>query len=169
MTTTPADERLPAALKLKIASDAAEGVGFLHRCAILHRNLKPSNVLLVSRDLSASVNAKITDFGSRFANSTYCYCYFFSFLFCVCGNGVYCSRTMTERVALAHRIGVGRPAYMAPEILSLQPHSVQSDIYSFGMTLYVLVAHEEPYANLSSHWDIVQAITSNVRPPIAEK
>lgn len=80
-----------------------------------------------------------------------------------------CSRTMTERVALAHRIGVGRPAYMAPEILSLQPHSVQSDIYAFAMTLYVLVAHEEPYANLSSHWDIVQAITSNVRPPIVEK
>jgi serine/threonine protein kinase len=51
-------------------------------------------VLLVSRDLNAPTHAKVTDFGT--------------------------SRTMTERVAMAHRIGVGRPAYMAPEILSLQ-------------------------------------------------
>jgi len=136
------NDRLPMTLKLKVAWDAAEALGFLHRCSILHRNLKPSNVLLLTKDPEAAIVAKITDFGS--------------------------SRTMTERVALAHRIGVGRPAYMAPEILSLQPYSVNSDVYSFAMVLYVLIAEQEPFAELSSHWDVVQAITAGQRPPVQD-
>jgi len=31
---------------------------------------------------------------------------------------------------------------MAPEILSLQPYSVNSDVYSFAMVLYVLIAEQ---------------------------
>ena len=35
--------------------------------------------------------------------------------------------------------------------------------------LYVMVAEDEPFVELSSHWDIVQAIMSGIRPPIADK
>jgi serine/threonine protein kinase len=125
-------------VKLKVMLDAAEALGFLHRCDILHRNVKPNNVLVVSTDVFASVNAKVTDFGS--------------------------CRSLTDRVAMAHRVGIGRPVYTAPEILCLQPYSTSSDVYSFGMLATFLLSEEEPFADISSHWEVVEAIVAGTRP-----
>jgi serine/threonine protein kinase len=127
-------------VKLKVMLDTAEAIGFLHRCDILHRNVKPNNVLVVSTDVFAAVNAKVTDFGS--------------------------CRSLTDRVAMAHRVGIGRPVYTAPEILCLQPYSTSSDVYSFGGLVMFLLTEVEPFSEIASHWEVVEAIVAGTRPRI---
>jgi serine/threonine protein kinase len=52
-------------LKLKIALDAAKAVNFLHQNKILHRDLKPDNLLVVSLSPDPStVSVKLADFGT---------------------------------------------------------------------------------------------------------
>jgi serine/threonine protein kinase len=134
---------LPRAIRLKATLDVAEALGFLHRCDVLHRNLKPSNILLVSRDPRASVHAKVTGFGA--------------------------CRSLADRVAMAHRVGIGRPVYTAPEILCLQPYSVSSDVYSLAMCLVFLFSAAEPFERIVSHWEVVEAIVSGKRPDLDEQ
>jgi hypothetical protein len=43
-------------------------------------------------------------------------------------------------------------------------------VYCFGMTLYVLIAEEEPFATLiGNHWEMVTAICKGDRPPVVAK
>src|SRR5690606_7633046 len=57
---------LPMSLKIKLATQAAQGMHFLHSSGILHRDLKSPNILLDDK-----WNAKISDFGlTRFAHES---------------------------------------------------------------------------------------------------
>ncbi|ELP93759.1 protein serine/threonine kinase, putative [Entamoeba invadens IP1] len=51
-------------LRVKIIVDAANGILYLHENGILHRDIKPDNLLVLSLDVNDKVNAKLTDFGS---------------------------------------------------------------------------------------------------------
>jgi serine/threonine protein kinase len=51
-------------LKLKIALDAAKGMDFLHQSNILHRDLKPDNLLISTLSPDAQTIAKLSDFGT---------------------------------------------------------------------------------------------------------
>jgi serine/threonine protein kinase len=133
---------LSRATRLKVMLDVAEALGFLHRCDVLHRNVKPSNVLLLTRDPRAPLHAKVTGFGA--------------------------CRSLADRVAMAHRVGIGRPVYTAPEILCLQPYSTSSDVYSLAMFLVFLFLGVEPFEAIVSHWEVVEAIVSGKRPEIDE-
>ncbi|ELP89318.1 protein serine/threonine kinase, putative [Entamoeba invadens IP1] len=59
--TSEIDEKM----KLKMISEAAKGILYLHENGILHRDIKPDNILVISLDLNDKVNAKLTDYGSR--------------------------------------------------------------------------------------------------------
>ena len=50
--------------KVKIMVDAAKGLEYLHSNGVLHRDIKPDNVLVFSLDEIVLVNGKLTDFGS---------------------------------------------------------------------------------------------------------
>jgi len=91
------------------------GLQYLFHKNILHRDIKPQNILLKS-NLSSS-DVKICDFGfsKQLADddlySTFC----------------------------------GSPLYMAPEIFSHNPYSDKADIWSLGVILYELLTKEHPY------------------------
>ena len=51
-------------IKAKLMLDAAKGLAYLHENGILHRDIKPDNVLVFSLDEILTVNGKLTDFGS---------------------------------------------------------------------------------------------------------
>lgn len=98
--------------RLKIASEVAEGLDYLHRCCrstIVHRDIKPHNILL-----SEKWEAKISDFGL--------------------------SKIFEKDDSTANLTAVmGTFGYIAPECHSTLSFSKKSDVYSFGIVLLELI------------------------------
>ena len=83
------------------------GLEYLHRNYILHRDIKPDNILIYENN-----KIKITDFGISAIYKD--------------GFGFF----------QMHNTRVGRPDYVCPEILYNQPYDYKCDIYSLGYTMY---------------------------------
>jgi len=129
---------LPLIQILNLARQICLGLDYAHRKGILHRDIKPGNIL-VDRD----GNVKITDFGlARFA---------------------------TE---ISHERSVsGTPSYMSPEQIQGLQTDHRTDIYSFGCTLYRMVAKRPPFTQgdiYQQHLISLPAPPSTINPQIPE-
>ena len=114
--------RLAADRAARLACDAACGLGALHRANLIHRDIKPQNILLTSDGV-----AKIADLG-------------------LCRSQTSGTATMTDP-----GMAVGTPAFMAPEqALGNRRQDGRCDIYALGATLYTLVTGRVPYLNNSA-------------------
>ena len=102
----PSDE-----IKAKLMLDAAKGLAYLHSNGILHRDIKPDNVLVFALDEGLDVNGKLTDFWS----SQYI-------------NPLMTNVTFTK--------GVGTPTYMASEMFNEEKYKKPSDVFSFGAMMF---------------------------------
>lgn len=107
---------LPDAEARRIAREVLEGLAALHAAGIVHRDVKPSNILL-----DAQGRAKLGDFTVARA--------------AVSGETLGLTRTGAP---------VGTPAYMAPEQARGTAATPRSDLYSLGATLYAAIAGEPP-------------------------
>ncbi|XP_058480475.1 receptor-interacting serine/threonine-protein kinase 3 isoform X1 [Solea solea] len=115
----------PLPLIFRLAYQVAVGINFLHRCspALLHLDLKPSNVLLDS-----DLNVKLTDFGLA---------------------KIYHSVTRASKKDSDDEGGT--ISYMPPEAFELEYAPTRaSDIYSYGILLWSIVTGKQPYANAKS-------------------
>ncbi|XP_008584432.1 PREDICTED: serine/threonine-protein kinase 17A [Galeopterus variegatus] len=92
-----------------------EGVHFLHTHNVVHLDLKPQNILLTSESPLGDI--KIVDFGL--------------------------SRVMKSNEEL--REIMGTPEYVAPEILSYDPISMATDMWSIGVLTYVMLTGVSPF------------------------
>ena len=119
LTSLLEKRKLDSLLKLKIALDCAHGMNFLHQSGILHRDLKPDNLLVVSTSIKSPVRVKLTDFGS--------------------------SRSVTEVGERQKTKGVGTPVYMAPEQLKGEEYSFPSDVFAFGVNLWQIWNQKSPF------------------------
>jgi len=62
-----------------------------------------------------------------------------------------------------------QPVFAAPEVLVSGSFSPKSDSYSFGVTMWFAETEEEPFADLQSHFELVQAVVKNgTRPDITK-
>jgi eukaryotic-like serine/threonine-protein kinase len=107
--------RLPVRRALELALAVADGLAFAHDHGLVHRDVKPQNVLL-----SREGEVKVTDFG--IARSLHV------------DHGV----TQTGTV-----LGTGE--YLAPEQASGKPVSPATDVYSLGVVLWELLAGDVPF------------------------
>jgi len=113
----PAEPELVAWL-LAQACDALEAV---HRSGVVHRDLKPDNLMMMERP-GERPTLKVLDFGVAKALHGI-------------GNQ---EQTMAGQV-------FGTPAYMAPEQWAGQPVDGRADVYSLGVTGYLLLTGQLPY------------------------
>ena len=131
---------LPWTQREQIALDMAYGLSFLHEQNIIHRDLKSLNVLL-----DIHFKAKLSDFGLAAV------------------------RTESSSSNKAGNQAAGTLAWMAPELFSLQAVcSKETDIYSFGMTLWELASREIPFKDAQNR-DLIPAwIAEGEREDIPE-
>ena len=125
--------------------DAAKGLEYLHANGVLHRDIKPDNVLVFALDEVIGVNGKLTDFGSS-RNI----------------NALMTNMTFTK--------GIGSPNYMAPEILNQEKYKKPADIFSFAITMLETLkwAPAYPRADFKFPWLVsafVQRGCRLERPP----
>jgi len=114
---------LDVGLALQIVRDAASGLGAAHRLKIVHRDVKPDNILIHPDGL-----AKMSDFG--LAKSF--------------GDSPTDSAELRSDITLPG-IAIGTPHFMSPEQCEAAAIDGRSDLYSLGCTLYLLLTGARPY------------------------
>ena len=136
------EKRIETARLLSILKQVATGLGYAHAKGLVHRDLKPNNIMLLpyvsGRDL-----VKVVDFGiAKSINSDQ-------------------DLTTTGQI-------FGTPFYMSPE--QCQGHKLdgRSDIYSLGCLTYRIVAGKPPFAGDNAVATIVMHVKDNPPPFSAE-
>ncbi|GAB4588644.1 serine/threonine-protein kinase [Nocardia sp. IFM 10818] len=108
---------LEPARAMRLLADAAHALDYAHDRGVLHRDVKPAN-LLISTDHRDGERAVLTDFGI--------------------------ARTLDDTVTLS---GIAATfAYAAPERFADAPADHRADIYSLGCTLFQLLTGQQPFA-----------------------
>src|SRR4029078_8441127 len=100
---------------LDVALEVCDALAHAHRCGVVHRDVKPANILL-----DAAVRVKITDFGIARALASD-------------------SAPVTTALTV-----LGTPAYLAPEALAGAPPDPRMDVYSLGVVLREMLAGRAP-------------------------
>jgi serine/threonine protein kinase/Tfp pilus assembly protein PilF len=128
--------QLPVDEALHIARSMASGLDYAHRQGVVHRDVKPENVMLHEGE------AMIMDFGIAKAVS-------------VAG-----SETLTQTGMM-----VGTPAYVSPEQASGEAViDGKSDQYSLACVLYEMLAGERPFTGPTAQAVLAKRFTGSVRP-----
>ena len=126
-----------------VATGVLSALGAAHAVGIVHRDVKPGNILL-----AADGTAKIADFG--IAKSA---------------EMVSGATAGTVDLTLTGQL-IGTPAYLAPERLAGAPATFLSDLYSMGLVLYEALAGFKPFTG-DSFIAVAQAVQNGGHPPLS--
>jgi serine/threonine-protein kinase len=109
------NERFDMKEVVRIMGELCEALDYAHKAGIVHRDVKPGNVML-----DAEMRVKLTDFGvARIQES---------------------GAAMTQAGTM-----VGTPAFMSPEQITGKPVDARSDVFSAGVILYQFLTGEMPF------------------------
>ncbi|MGV9559952.1 serine/threonine-protein kinase [Streptomyces sp. NPDC003401] len=135
------DRRLAPEAAVAIVADVAEGLAAAHAAGIVHRDVKPENILLDMQGPlgpGGSHRALLTDFGVA-------------------------KLIDTPRRTRATKI-IGTPDYLAPEIVEGLPPRASVDIYALATVLYELLAGFTPFGGGHPGAVLRRHVTESVAP-----
>ncbi len=128
---------LPVAEALKILREVVDALSYAHRNGVVHRDIKPDNVLL------SDGHAVVTDFGVAKAVSS--------------------SSGKSSLTSLG--VALGTPAYMAPEQAAADPHvDHRADIYAVGTLAYEMLTGRTPFVAPTPQALLAAHITQTADP-----
>ena len=123
-------EPLTVSTALAMVEQAAEGLAEAHAHGIVHRDIKPQNMIVTSRG-----QLKILDFGlAKQIHSSALVDY----------------EAQTATLLSKPGLVVGTMPYMSPEQVKGEPLDASSDIFSLGVTLYEMLAGKHPFKDKSA-------------------
>jgi len=105
----------PIRERIRVVAEVAEALAHAHERGVLHRDVKPANILL-----SPTLSAKVTDFGI--------------------GKLLTGDTELTSTGQM-----VGSPAYMSPEQIKGEKLDARTDIFSLGIVLYQALTLRKPF------------------------
>lgn len=144
-----AGQSLRLAEAVEIAMQIASALDAAHSAGIAHRDIKPENVMLRPDGL-----VKVLDFGlaklTEAAPSV------------IDSQAGTLARNSTEAGAV-----LGTPRYMSPEQARGQEVDGRSDIFSFGIVLYEMIAGQPPFTGVNA-LDIVSTILTQEPAPLRQ-
>ena len=140
---------LPIPEVLKIGSQIAEAIEAAHRRGVVHRDLKPGNVILTA------AGAKVVDFGlARDATPP--------------GQAVDTQAATFAAPITEEGSFAGTMPYMAPEQLEGRAADARADIWALGCVLYEMATGERPFRG-ATRASLVTAIMSAEPEPVSRK
>ena len=102
---------------LRLMHKVAQGLGAVHAAGVIHRDLKPDNIMLRAN----SLEPVLLDFGAA-------------------------KDLLDDHQHTLAGTVIGTPSYMAPEVIAGQPAAPATDVYACGAMLYELLTGARPYA-----------------------
>src|SRR5207302_386499 len=132
------ERELPVGDTVRILRDVCDALAYAHGHGIVHRDVKPDNVLLSGK------HALVTDFGVAKAVS---------------------SSSGTGGTLTSLGMALGTPAYMAPEQAAGDPNvDHRADVYAVGALGYELLAGRPPFSGLSPQGMLAAPVTATPDP-----
>ncbi len=129
-----------------LLTGVADGLAAAHAAAILHRDVKPANILVAKNGY-----AKLADFGLAKLDA---------------GDApADTTRTLTEGHTRPGVV-VGTIAYMSPEQASGRKLDARSDVFSFGVVLYELLAGKRPFSG-ATELELLKTVIHGAPEPLA--
>jgi serine/threonine-protein kinase len=129
------EKQLPVDDALRIASEVADALNYAHTYGVVHRDIKPGNILLENG------HAVVADFGIAKAIT------------------VASSDALTET-----GFGLGTPLYMSPEQGAGDNMDGRSDQYALGCVLYEMLAGKPPFTGRTAQAILARRLTEPVPP-----
>jgi eukaryotic-like serine/threonine-protein kinase len=132
---------------LRVAVQVADALAAAHRAGIVHRDVKPGNIMVDSQG-----RVKVLDFGLAKLTSP-------AGTAAEGGSTVVMSAPITEEYTI-----VGSASYMSPEQAEGLPVDARSDIFSFGAVLYEMISGRRAFAGESWTSTLRAVVEANPKP-----
>jgi serine/threonine protein kinase len=133
-------KKLPWPRIYKIADQLCDALQYAHSKGVVHRDLKPGNIMLTQSDTADDI-VRVVDFGVS-------------------------SLITDEQVQRLTQTGevIGTPAYMSPEQCQSQPATERSDIYALGCIIYEMCCAQKPFTG-ATPYELMMKHISDEMPP----